>query len=478
MEPIFSKEIKEEKVEKLRKRKDSISSSSSSSSSEDENVNKKMKISKTEKDKIKKDKNTFQNNLTTKKSGNEMEGYEKSFSQRIKDFFKSRTKEEEKEKENPLIQDENRTIEEIITSKGFKFETHYVKTDDGYTLSLFRIPGGKNSENGSLLPPVLLQHGVFDSSDGWVCNGEDHSIAFVLANHNFDVWLSNSRGNKYCQTHEKYDIKSYEFWQFSFNELGLYDVPAVIKYIREINKSGEKIIYFGHSQGTSLMFSGLAQKFDFYKENLKLFVALAPVAKLSNLGSSLLSLLSKISAHKLLKKAKVYEMCPNSKSSKKLMNFMEKHANGLTNFFLGLISDSDSKECNDQNSLSVYLNHYPCGCSLKCLMHFVQIIKAKKFIYYNYRKEANFHIYHQKEPPEYDLNIIKDFPIMLIAGEKDKLASPNDVSWLNEVLKQNVIYFNIVPNLGHISFMCAKDFSWFDEPLNIILEKFYPNNNK
>ena len=462
------------KVEKKRKNSSS-SSSSSSSNNKEEGQN----------DNTQKPTNDQENSKSDEKlekhlpSLTEQEIEEKrktSFRAKIKDFFKSKPK--EKGEKNPLVLDEKRTIEEIIIAKGFKCEKHFVKTEDGYTLTLFRIPGGKNIEDGSILPPVLLQHGVFDSSDGWVCNGEDHSIAFVMANHNFDVWLSNSRGNKYCKSHDKFEANSFEFWQFSFHELGLYDVPAVIKYIREVNKSGEKIIYFGHSQGTSLMFSGLAQKFDFYKENLKLFVALAPVARLTNLGSTLLSILSTISIHKLIKKAKVYEMCPQTEGTKKLINFMEKHANGLTNFFLGLISDSHSKECNDQNSLAVYLKHYPCGCSLKCLIHFVQIIKSKKFIYFDYRKEANFAMYKQKKPPEYDLSVIKDFPIMLICGDKDKLASPNDVRWLNDELKSNVIYFKVLNNMGHLSFMCAKDFSWFDEPLNIILNEFYPKKKE
>ena len=479
------KEENEENEEKKEKRKASSDSSSSSSSGslreiKESEILPKVKTEKEKKKKRKKsdDYDKSHTEIEKKKEGDNEENtkLEKTFSQRIKEFFKSKPKVEGPE--NPLIKDENRTIEEIIISKDFKCEKHFVKTEDGYTLLLFRIPGGKNCEDGSKFPPVLLQHGVFDSSDGWVCNGEDHSIAFVLANHNFDVWLGNSRGNKYCKMHEKFDDKSFEFWQFSFNELGLYDVPAIIKYIREVNKSGEKIIYFGHSQGTSLMFSGLAQKFDFYKENLKLFVALAPVARLSNLASTLLSILSTISAHKMMKKAKVYEMCPNTDGTKKLINFMEKHANGLTNFFLGLISDSQSKECNDQNSLAVYLKHYPCGCSLKCLIHFVQIIKAKKFIYFDYKKEANWAIYHQKKPPEYDLSVIKDFPIMLIGGEKDKLASPNDVKWLNDELKDNVIYYKIIPKMGHLSFMCAKDFSWFDEPLKIILNEYTPHNEK
>ena len=92
----------------------------------------------------------------------------------------------------------------------------------------------------------------------------------------------------------------------NFGNFHYYDIPAVINYINSINKSGEKIIYVGHSQGTSSMFSGLTHKFDFYKKNIKLFVALAPVARMANLGSTLLSILANISIHKLVKKIKIY----------------------------------------------------------------------------------------------------------------------------------------------------------------------------
>ena len=400
---------------------------------------------------------------------------EKSITQKIKEFLGPKPK--EKKEENILAQDEKRTIEKIMTSKGFKCETHFVTTEDGYKLKIFRIPGDKNEnipdEKRNAFPPVLLQHGILDSSDGWVCNREEHSIAFVLAKNNFDVWLSNSRGNKYCKSHEKYNSQNYEFWQFSFNEMGLYDIPAVIKYIKEKNKSNEKIIYFGHSQGTTSMFSGLIQKYGFYKENIKLFVALAPIARLNHLDSTLLSILSKISMHKLLNQIELLDICPNSEGTQKVLNFMDKYANGLTNFVLGLISDEDSKQCNDKNAMSVYLNHYPCGCSLKCLIHFIQIIENKKFIFFDYQKEANFHIYNQITPPEYDFSKIKDLPIILIGGENDKLSTREDIKWLVNELNENVIYAKIVENMGHLSFLIGKDFTWFNDVLKIIIKDFY-----
>ena len=63
---------------------------------------------------------------------------------------------------------------------------------------------------------------------------------------------------------------------------------------------------------------------------------------------------------------------------------------------------------------------------------------------------------------------------MLITGEKDKLSTPDDVRWLYNKLKANVIYLDIVPNMGHLSFMCGNNFSWFKEPLEYIIDEFYP----
>ena len=399
-----------------------------------------------------------------------IEEEKKSYFQKMKDYFTGKS-----EKENPLSKDESRTIEEIITSKGFKVERHSVKTEDGYILTVFRIPGAKDCTDPSNNPPVIFQHGILDSSDAWVCHGEKISLPFIFARNNFDVWISNSRGNKYCKSHEYYAIDSFEFWQFSFHEMGLYDIPAVIEYIKSVNTSKEKIIYFGHSQGTTLMFSGLTQKFEYYKKNIKLFVALAPVARLAHIGTTL-NILSKIPFHKLINKMKIYEIVPNTKLTSNFLSFMDNYASIITTFFINLIMDTNSKECNDSNALSVYLKHSPCGCSLKCLIHFIHLIKSKKFNYYDYKKESNFALYHQITPPEYNLNLIKDFPIMLLGGEMDKLGTPEDIKWLKSELEKNynVVYYKIFKNMGHLSFMVGKDFSWFDEPFKIIMSKYAP----
>ncbi len=59
-------------------------------------------------------------------------------------------------------------------------------TEDGYVLTLFRIQK-KGSSIRTGLKPILLLHGLLDSSDTWLINDEDKAPAFMLANRGYDV---------------------------------------------------------------------------------------------------------------------------------------------------------------------------------------------------------------------------------------------------------------------------------------------------
>lgn len=98
--------------------------------------------------------------------------------------------------------DIGKEFELIVTENGYLYEEHKVTTSDGYILKVFRIPGTSSSTTSSssstqIKPPVVMWHGISDSSDTFLMNYADKAPGFIMAAAGYDVWFPNSRGNKY-----------------------------------------------------------------------------------------------------------------------------------------------------------------------------------------------------------------------------------------------------------------------------------------
>lgn len=378
---------------------------------------------------------------------------------------------------------EKQSIKEIITSLFYNYEEHVVVSSDNYVLSLIHINGPKNSKSNETVinrkEPVLFQHGLLDSSDGWLCNEENQCLPLILANLGYDVWLGNSRGNKYSRKHLTFNPdKDYEFWQFSFEDLGKKDVPAFIEYIMKLNVFHDKLHYIGHSQGTCMMFAALTDDYylEFYKNVLITFIALAPVARVGNLKSNLISIANYLTPDKFLPE----EFMPAVKEGfqKSIGDWINKTFPQLSNFFIDLISDKDSFKVNNQNRMSLYLSKYPSGTSIKAIKHFSQNVASKSFSKFDYGKEANYYIYGNVQPSDYDLSKINGMKIALIAGVTDKLSNPKDVLWLKEQLGKNVVYFNEFDKMGHLTFLIGNNSDWFLDVVEIFCEHKSENERK
>ena len=98
---------------------------------------------------------------------------------------------------------------ELIEHRGYPAERHLVTTDDGYVLELHRIPNAGKW-------PVLLQHGITQSSAQWLTSPSYRALGFLLADRGYDVWLGNSRGNTYGRRHLSLDPAKGAFWEFSY----------------------------------------------------------------------------------------------------------------------------------------------------------------------------------------------------------------------------------------------------------------------
>ncbi|CAH8532875.1 unnamed protein product [Schistosoma turkestanicum] len=148
--------------------------------------------------------------------------------------------------ENGFDPEVYQNITEIISSKGYKSEEHYVTTKDGFILCIVRILP-KCHEASGIPKVVFLQHGLLDSAHTWVNNLPNESLGFILADNCYDVWLGNSRGSTYSSKHLSLKPNDKAFWEFSWDEMGKYDLPASLLYVLN-HTAADKLSYIGHSQ--------------------------------------------------------------------------------------------------------------------------------------------------------------------------------------------------------------------------------------
>lgn len=162
-------------------------------------------------------------------------------------------------------------VTKLIKSSGYKGERHQVKTRDGYHLTVHRILPNKNAEPKGT---VFLMHGLFRNSADYIATGPKIALPYLLSDNGFDCFLGNARGAKYSTKHDNHSYDSKEFWKFSWEEIGLNDLPAMIEFT--IDKTGStKVSYVGHSQGGTTVLALLASKPE-YNELLSQMHLMAP----------------------------------------------------------------------------------------------------------------------------------------------------------------------------------------------------------
>ncbi|KAL0362145.1 UNVERIFIED_CONTAM: Triacylglycerol lipase 2 [Sesamum calycinum] len=79
----------------------------------------------------------------------------------------------------------------------------------------------------------------------WLLSPPEQSLALVLADNGFDVWVVNARGTKYSLGHKSLSSNDPAFWDWSWDELAAYDLPATFQYIYD--QTSQKLHYVGHS---------------------------------------------------------------------------------------------------------------------------------------------------------------------------------------------------------------------------------------
>merc|ERR1711884_498599 len=143
-------------------------------------------------------------------------------------------------------------VPEMLKKYGYGCQISNVTTEDGYINTLHRIlPRRSNESMNQTAKVIFLQHGLLGTSADYVMGSPEKSLGYILSDMGYDVWMGNARGNIYSRGHTTYNTDQSEFWQFSWDEMGKYDIPTAVDYILKETKA-EKLYYIGHSMGTTM----------------------------------------------------------------------------------------------------------------------------------------------------------------------------------------------------------------------------------
>ncbi|XP_026470060.1 lipase 3-like [Ctenocephalides felis] len=344
---------------------------------------------------------------------------------------------------------------DIIKRHGYPAEAHVVQTEDGYLLTVHRIRCGNSRQ------PVLLQHGLLGCSADWIIPGPEKALAYRLADSGYDVWLGNARGNTYSKNHVSYSVEDDNFWEFSWHEMGYYDIPAVVDYINKVRNMEGRLLYVGHSMGTTMAFVMLSSRPEF-NSKLKAAFTLAPVAYMGHVKSPI-RLLAPMSRNLefIIRLLGANQFLPQNKLLKLLAKYgceatrAEKIICENTVFiFCGF----DAAQFNS-TLLPVIIGHTPAGTSTKTVIHYAQEINSGGwFRHYDYGVAENRRRYNQATPPPYNLSAIT-LPIALHYSDNDWLAGPQDVKRLYGQLGESAMGMFRVPfkQFNHIDFLWGMD---------------------
>lgn len=360
--------------------------------------------------------------------------------------------------------DTTATFQQLCLESGFQVEEYAVTTDDGYILTLYRIPGELDEEETTSKFPLLMFHGLFGNAEALVVNGPDLSPAFVLARMGYDVWIGNSRGSSHSLDHLWLSSNSSEYWQFTWNEMSQYDLPASIDFVLDRTQYPQ-LAYMGHSQGSTLII-GLLSDMPEWADKVAVAVCLVPDMTQLNMTNVFGIALYDSTILQEMAAANISALTLGTQSN--LEAFCAQRPGNCNELDLGQWADMIVADGANSTRLPVIVSHEPDNSSILNLIYWQQLRHRSDYNIpkFDYGEAGNLQRYGQPTPPLYDLGQIRA-PLSIYYGNKDTSADPTDAYWAEDKLRNNqhmkqlrVIRYQ---DFGHFSFIWGTDMSFLQD---------------
>lgn len=394
------------------------------------------------------------------------------------------------------------SVQEIILRSGFKYENHYVSTTDGYITQLVRMVNPLADKRKLKQPPVMLFHGGSGSpityvsasaiqhhpekyprqtSDGPITSW-NRSLAFMLANNGFDVWLVGTRGaGSPNQGHLKYrgpksiDLsgaapdksrvsflenidEASEYWNFCMDEIVKFEMPRQIDRVLELT-GASKVTLFGYSISPAMTLMLLSQRPSDARKVHNL-VSMAPIINstgINRLNRALCEMVLHVLPEKLgtLLMSEIF-LTRTTGNLIQALNANRVIRYSLTKPLLALISGPSAKYLSLVEP--AFGGHTGNPVSFREVKQVCQQAFANKLQNYDYGKRKNKLVYGTWLPPAADLSELYVDHWLIISGENDMVATQYSVEQLMRDVKHPKVYESIaVPGYNHLDLVAALD---------------------
>ncbi|CAL9062624.1 unnamed protein product [Musa banksii] len=341
----------------------------------------------------------------------------------------------------------------VVSPRGYECREYEVKTQDGYILTMHRIPQGRGGGSAGKRQPVLLQHGVLSDGLTWLLNPPQQSLPFVLADNGFDVWITHGRGTRWSRRHESLKTSDTAYWAWSWDELASYDLPATVGFV--FRKTGQKLHYVGHSMGTLTALSAFSE--GKLVDKIKSAALLTPVAYLTSMTTTIGRAAASAFAGEMLGALGVAEFDPKGAVGTKFLESV--CAMPGVNCYDLMASLTGPNCCLNDSTVDKYLKYELQPTSVRTLVHFSQTFRRGVITKYDHGSStANMAAYGQSSPPEYHLsNIPHHLPLLLCYGGGDMLSDVKDVQLLlNDLSNHDAadkLVARLVKEYAHLDFV-------------------------